>query len=73
MAAAAKRPECKPFLPRRLTGTVFLLGFALLGVAISHWHFQECNRSDADCQRLESKRETLPSLQGQHQAGRVSP
>jgi hypothetical protein len=39
LATLAKRNGAKPIVPLRLAGTVFVLGFVLLGVAISHWRF----------------------------------
>jgi hypothetical protein len=39
LAAVAKRNDAKPVVPLRLAGSVFVLGFVLLGVAISHWRF----------------------------------
>jgi hypothetical protein len=39
LAAAVVRNGAKPIVPRRIAGSVFVLGFVLLGVAISHWHF----------------------------------
>jgi hypothetical protein len=38
LAAAHNRADIKPFVPRPVAGSVFVLGFVLLGVAISHWH-----------------------------------
>jgi hypothetical protein len=37
LAAAQQRPEIKSIIPNSLPGSVFVLGFALLGVALSHW------------------------------------
>jgi hypothetical protein len=39
MAALSRRERFMPLACRRLTGSAFILGFILLGVAISHWHF----------------------------------
>jgi hypothetical protein len=39
LAAVAKRNDAKAIVPLRLAGSVFVLGFVLLGVAISHWRF----------------------------------
>jgi hypothetical protein len=39
-ATVANRNGFEPLLPRRLTGAAFVLGFVLLGVAISHWRFE---------------------------------
>jgi hypothetical protein len=40
LAAMQYRYGDKSLLPRYLAGSVFLFGFVLLGVAISHWHFE---------------------------------
>jgi hypothetical protein len=40
LAAAGDRFVVKPFVARRLAGPVFVLGFVLLGVALSHWRFE---------------------------------
>jgi hypothetical protein len=37
LAAAQHHPEIRPSIPGVLPGSVFILGFALLGVALSHW------------------------------------
>jgi hypothetical protein len=37
LAAAQRRTENKSFIPSALPGSIFVLGFALLGVALSHW------------------------------------
>ena len=40
LAAAGDRYVINLFTARRLAGPVFVFGFVLLGVAISHWHFE---------------------------------
>lgn len=37
LAALQQRPEIKRIVAIKLPGSVFVLGFALLGVALSHW------------------------------------
>jgi hypothetical protein len=38
LAAIPGRRAANPVMARRLAGSIFVLGFVLLGVAISHWH-----------------------------------
>jgi hypothetical protein len=38
LAAIPGRRAANPVVARRLAGSIFVLGFVLLGVAISHWH-----------------------------------
>jgi hypothetical protein len=39
-ATVVNRNGFEPLVPRRITGAAFVLGFVLLGVAISHWRFE---------------------------------
>jgi hypothetical protein len=37
LAVVRRRPKIQSIIPSPLPGSVFVLGFALLGVALSHW------------------------------------
>jgi hypothetical protein len=37
LAAVQRRPKIRLVVPKILPGSVFMLGFVLLGVALSHW------------------------------------
>jgi hypothetical protein len=39
LVAARSRNYIRSFVPRHLAGSVFVFGFVLLGIAISHWRF----------------------------------
>ena len=41
LAALARRRRYAPIVPLRLVGSVFVLGFVLLGIAIGRWHFDQ--------------------------------
>jgi hypothetical protein len=37
LAALQRRPNISSTMPKQLPGSVFIFGFVLLGVALSHW------------------------------------